>query len=176
MARNIEIKAHIPSVAAILERAAALADEGPIEIQQDDTFFECRSGRLKLRTFASGEGELIFYRRSDEHGPKESFYVRTPSAAPDSLRETLALAYGVVGRVRKNRTLFIAGRTRIHLDIVENLGHFLELEVVLREDESTDVGVREAHELMQRLGVTPSQLIDRAYVDLLATRGSGTSI
>ena len=59
MARNIEIKAHIPSVAAILERAAALADEGPIEIQQDDTFFECRSGRLKLRTFASGEGELI---------------------------------------------------------------------------------------------------------------------
>lgn len=176
MARNIEIKAHIPSVAALLERAAALADEGPIEIRQDDTFFECRSGRLKLRTFASGEGELIFYRRSDEHGPKESFYVRTPTAAPDSLRETLALAYGVVGRVRKNRTLFIAGRTRIHLDNVENLGHFLELEVVLREDESTDVGVREAHELMQRLGVTPSQLIDRAYVDLLATRGPGTSI
>jgi predicted adenylyl cyclase CyaB len=176
LARNIEIKAHIPSAAAILERAAALADEGPIEIRQDDTFFECRSGRLKLRTFASGEGELIFYRRSDEHGPKESFYVRTPTTAPDSLRETLALAYGVVGRVRKNRTLFIAGRTRIHLDIVENLGHFLELEVVLREDESTDVGVREAHELMQRLGVTPSQLIDRAYVDLLATRGSGTSI
>ena len=176
MARNIEIKAHIPSVAAILERAAALADEGPIEIQQDDTFFECRSGRLKLRTFAGGEGELIFYRRSDEHGPKESFYVRTPTAAPDSLRETLTLAYGVVGRVRKNRTLFIAGRTRIHLDIVENLGHFLELEVVLRDDESTDVGVREAHELMQRLGVTPSQLIDRAYVDLLAARGSGTSI
>ncbi len=176
MARNIEIKAHIPSVAAVLERAAALADEGPTEIRQDDTFFECRSGRLKLRTFASGEGELIFYRRTDEHGPKESFYVRTPTATPDSLRETLALAYGVVGRVRKNRTLFIAGRTRIHLDVVENLGHFLELEVVLREDESTDVGVREARELMQRLGVAPSQLIDRAYVDLLAMSGSGTNM
>jgi predicted adenylyl cyclase CyaB len=176
VARNIEIKAHIPSVAAVLERAAALADEGPTEIRQDDTFFECRSGRLKLRTFASGEGELIFYRRTDEHGPKESFYVRTPTATPDSLRETLALAYGVVGRVRKNRTLFIAGRTRIHLDVVENLGHFLELEVVLREDESTDVGVREARELMQRLGVAPSQLIDRAYVDLLAMSGSGTNM
>jgi predicted adenylyl cyclase CyaB len=176
LARNIEIKAHIPSVAAVLERAAALADQGPTEIRQDDTFFECRSGRLKLRTFANGEGELIFYRRTDEHGPKESFYFRTPTVAPDSLRETLALAYGVVGRVRKNRTLFIAGRTRIHLDIVENLGHFLELEVVLREDESPDVGVREAHELMQRLGVTPSQLIDRAYVDLLASSKSGTSI
>ena len=176
MARNIEIKAHIPSVAAVLERAAALADQGPTEIRQDDTFFECRSGRLKLRTFANGEGELIFYRRTDERGPKESCYVRTPTAAPDSLRETLALAFGVVGRVRKNRTLFIAGRTRIHLDIVENLGHFLELEVVLREDESTDVGVREAHELMQGLGVAPSQLVDRAYVDLLASSKSGTSI
>jgi predicted adenylyl cyclase CyaB len=176
LARNIEIKAHIPSVAAVLERAAALADEGPTEIWQDDTFFECRAGRLKLRTFADGEGELIFYRRSDEHGPKESFYVRTPTAAPDSLRETLALAYGVVGRVRKHRTLFIAGRTRIHLDVVESLGHFLELEVVLREDEPTEAGIREAHELMQRLGVAPSQLIDRAYVDLLATSESGTHL
>jgi predicted adenylyl cyclase CyaB len=176
LARNIEIKAHIPSVAAIFERAAPLADEGPTEIKQDDTFFECRSGRLKLRTFADGTGELIFYRRSDEHGPKESFYVRTPTVAPDSLREALALAYGVVGRVRKNRTLFIAGRTRIHLDVVENLGEFLELEVVLRDDESTDVGVREAHELMQRLGVEPSQLIDRAYVDLLVTGRTGTNI
>jgi predicted adenylyl cyclase CyaB len=176
LARNIEIKAHIPSVAAILERTAALADAGPTQIGQDDTFFECRAGRLKLRTFANGAGELIFYRRSDEHGPKESFYVRTPTAAPDSLRETLSLAYGVVGRVRKQRTLFIAGRTRIHLDVVENLGHFLELEVVLLENETTDAGVREAHELMQRLGVDPSQLIDRAYVDLLAPSGAGTNL
>ena len=99
MARNIEIKAHILSVAAVLEQAAGLADEGPTQIEQDDTFFECRTGRLKLRTFADGTGELIFYRRTDEHGPKESFYVRTPTAAPDSLREALALAYGVVGRV-----------------------------------------------------------------------------
>ena len=72
--------------------------------------------------------------------------------------------------------MFLAGRTRIHLDIVENLGHFLELEVVLRETEFTKAGVREAEELMQRLGVSPSQLIDRAYVDLLAERDAGTHI
>jgi predicted adenylyl cyclase CyaB len=113
-------------------------------------------------------GELIFYRRTDEHGPNESYYVRSPTAAPDTLRKTLALAYGEVGRVRKRRTLFLVGRTRIHLDIVEGLGHFLELEVVLRDGESTQAGVREAEELMQRLNVEPSQLIDRAYVDLLA--------
>jgi predicted adenylyl cyclase CyaB len=174
VARNIEIKARIDSVATLGERAAAFADEGPIEIHQDDTFFRCDTGRLKLRTFVNGTGELIFYRRSDQQGPKESFYVRTPTAAPDSLREALTLAYGQTGRVRKQRTLFLAGRTRIHLDDVEGLGQFLELEVVLRENELTEAGVREAQELMQRLGVDPSQLIDRAYVDLLAERASET--
>ena len=152
----------------LLATAAALADQGPIEIVQDDTFFACDAGRLKLRAFSNSQGELIFYRRSNQSGPKESYYVRTPTAAPDSLRETLTLAYGAVGRVRKNRLLFLAGRTRIHLDSVEDLGDFLELEVVLNEDEPLDNGVREAHRLMQQLGVRPSQLIDRAYVDLLA--------
>ncbi len=123
---------------------------------------------MKLRTFPNNTGELIFYRRSDERGPKQSFYVRTPTTDPDSLRETLSLAYGAIGRVRKHRTLYIAGRTRIHLDAVENLGDFLELEVVLHDDESWDAGTREAEDLMRRLGVDPSQLIDGAYLDLLA--------
>ena len=170
MARNIEIKARISRVSDLVERVRAVADEGPTEIIQDDTFFACRSGRLKLRTFSNSAGELIFYQRSNESGPKESFYVRTATAAPDSLRETLTLAYGAVGRVRKHRTLFLAGRTRIHLDVVADLGHFLELEVVLHQDESRESGFREAESLMQQLGVAPSQLIDRAYVDLLAER------
>jgi predicted adenylyl cyclase CyaB len=169
MARNIEIKARVANLAALRDRVAALASEGPVEIDQDDTFFNCSAGRLKLRAFCAGRGELIFYRRSDEHGPKESYYVRTLTAEPDTLRQTLALAYGEAGRVRKRRTLFLVGRTRIHLDDVENLGSFMELEVVLGEDEPAEAGVREAEELMKRLGVQASQLIDRAYVDLLAT-------
>ena len=168
MARNIEIKARITRVIDLIGPAAAIADQGPTEILQDDTFFDCHAGRLKLRAFSNSQGELIFYRRSNQSGPKESYYVRTPTAAPDSLRETLTLAYGAVGRVRKHRTLFLAGRTRIHLDAVEDLGDFLELEVVLDDDEPLENGIREAHRLMQQLDVTPSQLIDRAYVDLLA--------
>jgi adenylate cyclase class IV len=54
MSRNIEIKARIQSVEALTAKAAAVADEGPIEIAQDDTFFRCDSGRLKLRAFADG--------------------------------------------------------------------------------------------------------------------------
>ncbi len=169
MARNIEIKARIASVESLVPVAAAIADQGPVEIIQDDTFFTCASGRLKLRAFANGEGELIFYRRADQAGPKESFYVRTPTSAPDSLRETLTLAYGQSGRVRKHRRLYIAGRTRIHLDRVEELGDFLELEVVLEEHETPEAGMREAHALMAKLGVRQSQLVGAAYVDLLAS-------
>jgi predicted adenylyl cyclase CyaB len=171
MARNIEIKARIASVEALAPTAAAIADKGPIEIIQDDTFFRCDSGRLKLRAFSKEEGELIFYRRANQQGPKESFYLRSPTSAPDTLRDSLSLAYGEAGRVQKHRTLFLVGRTRVHLDKVQGLGHFLELEVVLAEGEPIEVGVREAHELMTKLGVEPSQLIEGAYVDLLAQRG-----
>ena len=78
------------------------------------------------------------------------------------------MAYGQVGRVRKHRTLFLIGRTRVHLDNVEGLGYFIELEVVLEQGEPSDVGVEEAHKLMARLGIEPSQLIEDAYVDLLS--------
>lgn len=170
MPRNTEIKARISNLEALAARAADFADQGPVEIPQDDTFFHCDRGRLKLRAFSSTEGELIYYRRANVAGPKESFYVRTPTATPDSLREALTLAYGQAGRVRKQRTLFLAGRTRIHLDRVEDLGDFLELEVVLRDGEPAEAGVREAHALMARLGVEASQLVEGAYVDLLAGR------
>jgi predicted adenylyl cyclase CyaB len=172
MPRNIEIKARIPSVDALLERVAALADQGPFEIDQDDSFFSCANGRLKLRAFSSEEGELIFYRRADQVGPKESFYVRSPTAAPNSLREALSLAHGQTGRVCKHRTLFLIGRTRVHLDRVVDLGHFLELEVVLEEHESAEVGVRVADDLLGRLGIQNSQLVRGAYVDLLTANGS----
>jgi len=168
MSRNIEIKARIENADAWSAKIAELADEGPIDIAQDDTFFRCGTARLKLRVFSGGTGELIYYRRADEYGPKESFYLRSPSSAPDSLRECLTLAYGQVGRVRKHRKLFLVGRTRVHLDDVEGLGHFLELEVVLAGDEPAEAGVREARELMEKLDIKPSQLIDDAYVDLLA--------
>jgi predicted adenylyl cyclase CyaB len=168
MPRNVEIKARIDSVDELLPRAAAIADKGPVEIVQDDTFFRCENGRLKLRAFSETEGELIFYRRADRQGPKESFYLRSPTSDAKGLREALSLACGAAGRVKKRRTLFLCGRTRIHLDRVEGLGDFLELEVVLAEGEPVEAGVKEAHEVMGRLGIDPSRLVEGAYVDLLA--------
>ncbi len=170
MARNIEIKARIHDIEAVTKRVAQFADQGPIESEQDDTFFRCKNGRLKLRSLSSTEGKLIFYQRQNQPGPKESFYLISPTSSPNSLREALTLAYGQAGRVRKVRTLFLVGRTRVHLDKVEGLGHFFELEVILEEGESPETGIEEAHLLMDKLGVDSSQLVECAYVDLLTQR------
>jgi predicted adenylyl cyclase CyaB len=170
MPRNIEIKARIDNLPAVTARAAALATEGPIEIKQDDTFFHCKKGRLKLRAFSGTSGELIFYQRADAQGPKESFYMISPTSEVDSLREVLTLAYGQSGRVRKRRILFLAGRTRIHLDDVESLGQFLELEVVLAAGEPIEAGVLEAKVIMQQLDIAEHHLLEGAYVDLLAAK------
>src|SRR5262245_21414154 len=167
MPRNIEIKARIENVAMLTPAVAALASEGPLEIAQDDTFFNCDNGRLKLRAFSTDAGELIFYKRVNQAGPKESFYLRSPTSSPESLRESLSLAYGQIGRIRKYRTLYLVGRTRVHLDRVEGLGHFLELEVMLVDDESPEQGIHEAGQLMERIGIKPEQLLEGAYLDLM---------
>ena len=167
MARNVEIKARIASVEALLPRARSLADGSPELITQDDTFFTCPRGRLKLRDFGDGSGELIQYERADAAGPKTSTYVRSPTTSPATLRDALTRAFGQIGRVQKQRTLLLAGRTRIHLDRVEGLGDFLELEVVLADGEPEAQGIAEARQLMAQLGVLPEQLLEGAYLDLL---------
>lgn len=167
MARNVEIKARVDSLDALERLVAPLATSGPVEIVQDDTFFRCGAGRLKLRAFADGSGELIYYRREDRSGPKTSFYVRAPASDPTALRDALTLAYGQVGRVVKRRTLYLIGRTRVHLDRVESLGTFMELEVVLEADEPEARGLAVANGLMARLGIGPEHLVATAYVDLL---------
>jgi hypothetical protein len=83
MARNIELKARIESVEAMRTKAAALADQGPIEILQEDTFFMCARGRLKLRAFSAHAGQLIFYQRPNQPGPKESFFIIAPTSSPE---------------------------------------------------------------------------------------------
>ena len=174
MARNVEIKARVLDLTALRQRVEAIADSGPEFIDQDDTFFACPHGRLKLRVFADGSGELIAYERADTTGPKTSNYSITPVPDPDRLRDTLARALGLVGRVIKRRTLFLIRATRIHLDQVEGLGDHLELEVVLRDDQSAEDGEAVARKLLARLHIAPEQLIAGAYIDLLRLKDSSS--
>jgi adenylate cyclase class IV len=165
--RNVEIKARAADPAALRARVAALATAPPVWIGQTDTFFTVARGRLKLRRFDDGTGRLIFYERDDTTGPKTSFY--SMSTCPDAreMEAVLTRALGVRGIVEKRRELFMIGRTRVHLDDVRGLGHFLELEVVLREGEPAADGDREAHDLMVKLGVPAAALVAPAYIDLL---------
>lgn len=173
MPRNIEIKARIEKVEALLPRAQGLAGRPAELIEQDDTFFRVPHGRLKLRQFADGRGELIHYQRPDAVDAKASDYVRVPVPDPAAMREALTRACGLRGRVRKQRWLLLVGQTRVHLDRVEGLGDFMELEVVLREGQTDAAGVAVADALMRQLGLEGAERLAGAYLDLLAARGAG---
>jgi adenylate cyclase class IV len=94
MPRNIEVKARIDSVHALLPVARAVAGGETTVIDQDDTFFAVPQGRLKLREFADGSAELIHYHRPDVEQAKVSDYVRVPVADPAALREAAAFSAG----------------------------------------------------------------------------------
>jgi len=173
MPTNIEIKARLRDPDRVRRRAAELADGPGATFTQVDHFFAVPRGRLKLRELQTGRGELIAYLRTDQAGPKASSYAVLPLDDPETARAVLDLALGRRGTVRKTRTLFLAGRTRVHLDEVEGLGSFVELEVVLRAGEDQAAGEAEARELMARLGIEPADLVREAYVDLLAAGPAG---
>lgn len=169
MAINIEIKARLSPEQAVRLRAEALSRSScaPEVLHQTDTFYNVSFGRLKLREFEDGRAELIAYDRPDRTGPTRSSHVRSPCADPRSLHEALSRSVGIRGVVEKRRQVIHVGQTRLHLDDVVGLGIFLELEVVLREDQSPEKGEAIALELMAAFGIESESLIDVAYIDLL---------
>ncbi|MEW6093498.1 MAG: class IV adenylate cyclase [Chloroflexota bacterium] len=164
---NIEIKARVRDFDDLQLRAAALSDAPLQVIPQEDTFFNVPRGRLKLRQLAPDFGQLVYYERPDQDGPKRSNYLLAGTSEPAALKTALAAALGVRGVVRKRRHLYMRGQTRIHLDDVEGLGYFMELEVVLGEGQTDAEGQAIAEDLMSRLGVRHEDLLEGAYMDLL---------
>ncbi|CAL8242616.1 unnamed protein product [Merluccius merluccius] len=167
MPSNVEIKARVDSVSLLAQKAGALSQSDGTVIKQRDTFFHCSHGRLKLRDFMDGSGQLIFYERPDSDGPKLSRYSISPTSDPQTLREVLSCSLGVKGEVLKERRLFLIGQTRVHLDTVEGLGHFMELEVVMRPDQTVEEGQQVARGLMEQLDISEASLVTGAYMDLL---------
>lgn len=171
MGRNIEIKARVRHPRRLREKVEELADRGPVELRQVDTFFPSARGRLKLRQRSDGVEELIFYQRPDASQPAGSEFLKVPTAHGEQLLEALGRSLGIRGEVRKERCVFLVGPTRIHLDEVEGLGAFLELEVVLGPEDSAESGVGVARRLMAELEVEEGDLVEGAYIDLLEEPG-----
>jgi predicted adenylyl cyclase CyaB len=166
MRRNVEIKAHARDFERQRLRAEALATRAAQHLVQEDTFFHVRAGRLKLRELSDGSADLIQYDRGDSAGPKESQYIVFRTKQPAGLKQVLAKALGIRAVVRKSRTVYFSGETRIHLDQVEGLGAFIELEVVLDPDQDIQYGTAVAEDLMSKLGIQKEDLVAAAYVDL----------
>jgi homotetrameric cytidine deaminase len=126
--RNLEIKARDADPRRSLELALELGAEDRGEIAQRDTYFGHANGRLKLREQDPGDAELIQYRRADEAGPRVSDYRLVAVAEAEALRDALDAALGTLVVVKKSRRLLVWEGVRIHLDEVEGLGSFVELE------------------------------------------------
>ncbi|HEY1273251.1 MAG TPA: class IV adenylate cyclase [Terriglobales bacterium] len=167
MPANIEVKARLESLERARSIALRLCQDAPEVIDQTDVFFPCRDGRLKLRIFETGVGELILYRRPDTPEARRSEYEIASTSDPQVLRQILERTVGSCGTVKKTRTLYLVGQTRIHLDQVENLGSFLELEVVLRPGQSDAEGQEIADRLLGEFGIQRDQIVSVAYIDLL---------
>ena len=172
MPRNVEIKAKVKDMTQVEAKAASMATEDPATFVQRDVFFRCpeQKNRLKLRYLEGKPAQLIRYSRADQEGPKTSDYDLYHAQDPQQLEKALTSALGTRGEVAKTRTLVMVGRTRVHLDRVRGLGEFAELEVVLEDDEAEEEGVKEAEELMEKLGIDKADLVKGAYLDLILAK------
>jgi predicted adenylyl cyclase CyaB len=167
MPSNIEIKAVLSNRAAAEAVAARLSGAPPQTFQQEDFFFHCDGARLKLRILQPNHGELIRYERDDIADACRSRYLIARTADPKILLDILTATLNRTGVVKKTRTLYFIGQTRVHLDRVEGLGEFLELEVVLQPSQSEREGENIAAALLADFGIDKQQVVGEAYIDLL---------
>ena len=175
MPQNIEIKARLPNQELFDGIKLHLIEKTQTPgkaIQQKDTFFKSTDGRLKLREeiIDSPVGSLIYYKRTDQPGPKQSDFVVTSVPDPEAMKTILANTVGRRGEVCKERLLFMVGQTRVHLDRVEGLGVYMELEVMMEPGQSKEDGISIAESLMAELKIEQSWLESEAYIDILEAK------
>ena len=156
--------------------AEALADR-PFELQtQCDTYFHCRTGRLKLREIDCCGAQLIWYQRPNDVEIRPSDYQLIDVADPAAMLAALSGALGVRAVVRKRRRIYLHRNVRIHLDKIESLGDFLEFEAVLPPDAN---GADEAESrqfvesLARRFGLSQGDLLSGSYGDMLSSQDCG---
>lgn len=163
MPRNIEIKARVADLAAARDVTLALGGRPHVVEVQTDRYYELDGGRrLKVRSIDGGRSELIDYRRPEASGVRASDYTVT----------SLASGEGPTGEpvvvVRKRREVLLIDNVRVHLDQVDGLGTFLELEAVVDAAHDEAVCRAQVDRLITALQLAESDLIRASYADLLA--------
>lgn len=168
MATNIEIKVKLDSFTRVEVRIRGMQSaSAPARLQQCDSFFAIPAGRLKVREQRGEVPELILYFRANTVVAKASRYFRIKTRFAPLAKQVLASLLGCPTIVRKSRTLYTVGPTRIHLDEVEGLGRFLEFEVVLGPKCSITEGRHVADRLIKHLRIPRNSLLAVSYCDLV---------
>lgn len=165
--RNIELKAKCSDLAAARDAALNLGAEAAGVLEQTDTYFRANDGRLKLRETTGKPAELIWYLRADHADARGSDYRLVPVPDPQNLKAALSAALGVRGIVKKRRELLMWHNVRIHLDNVENLGTFLELEAVLTDPSDETTSRQRIETLTRALRIADGDRIATSYSDQL---------
>ncbi len=175
---NIEIKARCPDPERVRGALRGLEARFTGQDEQVDTYFRVSRGRLKVRE-GQIEQSLIAYERPDDAGPKQSdvhLFRMGSGAAAAALRRALEAALPVLVVVRKRRDIWFLDNVKIHVDEVEGLGSFLEIEAISDPDapapglaaEPGPAALRaQCEDLMAALGVEEEQLVSTSYSDML---------
>jgi adenylate cyclase class 2 len=151
-----------------LARCESLGAEDRGVLVQRDTYFEVARGRLKLREEDGAVPHLIAYERPDLSAQRESRYRIVEVAEAGDLKAALASALGVKVTVVKRRRLFIwETNVRIHLDAVEGLGDFIEIEAVAASDSDLSREADQAMRLREAIGIEDGDVIGGSYCDLM---------
>jgi predicted adenylyl cyclase CyaB len=167
--KNLELKAAAPDLDRLRRVLRSIDASRQRRLVQADTYFSVPGGRLKLRQQnGRRRAELIFYLRPDVRSARTSEY---HTLVVEDAPGLLGLLRGMFEEdvcVRKRRDLWMVGRTRVHLDEVEELGTFVEIEVPFTR------AIARARQTMTRLvealGIQAADVFDRSYADLLARR------
>jgi homotetrameric cytidine deaminase len=162
--RNVELKALDPDPARSLATCRELGAEDRGVLRQRDTYFRARTGRLKLREEPGG-AVLIQYDRPDAAAARESRFRLTRIDDPDELRASLDAALGTLVVVDKERHLFLWEGVRIHLDTVQGLGSFVELEGVAPAESDLEPEREKVAQLQRALGI--DEVLTDSYSDRL---------
>ena len=170
LAVSIELKARLDGFAATVDlcRRIGAVDQGTL--RQTDTYFSMGMYRLKLRETEGGENLLIGYSRPDAAEAKKSQCRVQRVENAGATKASLDRQWGTKVVVTKSRRWFLwQGRVRIHLDRIDGLGDFLELEAMVGAVDGYDEDAARldlAH-LSLDLGITPRDLVAESYANLV---------
>lgn len=165
--KNLEIKQSLSDFRDVICRLKKIGARHAGRLFQTDTYYSCNGGRLKIREINNKKFELISYQRPDKKRGKLSNY-KVAFISKNDLEKNKRL-YQIFGEkcvVKKERNLWIYKHTRIHLDKVNKLGKFLELETVVKDIDIEQAKLEQA-KLKQRLCLSKYNNLAGSYCDLI---------